>query len=291
MRQSLHLIRKGDGSVSRTKDVEFDYQAYMKDYVPDPDKIHWGLEARQKRREAAIHNNWGLAYYEKGNYDCAIEEYTKAIELNPNYAIAYNNRGVTYAKKSKYDRAVEDFNMAINLKPNYVHAYNNRGLAYRGKGDFDRAIEDYTKAIQLKPDYAIAYNNRGVTYGDKGDFDRAIEDYTKAIEIKPDYIEAYDNRRRAFDRKRDLNSNLGMVDYTKAIQQNPDNPQHYYNRGEVCLHIGKWKKAIEDLTTARNMGADIIALFRNSYASVTHFEQINQFKLPADIAAMLTPQQ
>ena len=36
------------------EEMEFDYQAYMKDYVPDPDEIHWGLEARQKRREAAI---------------------------------------------------------------------------------------------------------------------------------------------------------------------------------------------------------------------------------------------
>ena len=239
------------------EEMEFDYQAYMKDYTPDPDKIHWGLEARQKRREAAIHNNRGIAYAEKGNYD----------------------------------RAIEDFNMAIELNPNYAYAYNNRGLAYRGKGDFDRAIENFNTAIDLTPNYAVAYNNRGVTYGDKGDFNRAIEDYTKAIEIKPDYIEAYDNRRRAFHRRRDLNSNFSIVDYNKAIQQNPDDPQFYYNRGEVCLHIGKWEKAVEDLTTARDMGADIIALFRYSYANVAHFEQINQVKLPADIAAMLTPQQ
>ena len=52
--------------MNTTEEEEFDYQAYMKDYVPDPDKIHWGPEARQKRREAAIHNNRGLAYGEKG---------------------------------------------------------------------------------------------------------------------------------------------------------------------------------------------------------------------------------
>ena len=59
-----------EGKIARVntteEEMEFDYQAYMKDYVPDPDKIHWGLEARQKRREAAIHNNRGIAYTEKG---------------------------------------------------------------------------------------------------------------------------------------------------------------------------------------------------------------------------------
>ena len=75
--------------MSRTKDVDFDYQTYMRDYVPDPDKIHRGPEARQKRREAAIHNNRGIAYRDERDYDRAIESFTKAIELNPNFAKAY----------------------------------------------------------------------------------------------------------------------------------------------------------------------------------------------------------
>ena len=168
------------------EEVEFDYQAYMKDYVPDPDKIHWGPEARQKRREAAIHNNHGLAYQDEGDYDRAIEAFTKAIELNPNYAVAYNNRG----------------------------------LVYNNIGEFDRAIEDYTQAIQLKPDYAIVY----------------------------------------------------------------------YCRGGVGLHLREWEQAKSDLMTARNMGINIIAAFRNDYGSVEGFEQITRVQLPADIAAMLTPQ-
>ena len=91
--------------------------------------------------------------------------------------------------------------------------------------------------------------------GKKGDFDHAIEDYTKAIELKPDYAVAYNNR------------------------------------GEAWLHLREWEKAKSDLTTAGDMGADIIVSFHNTYASVPDFEQRNGMKLPADIAAMLTPQQ
>ena len=51
-------MQKGDDSVSRTKDGEFDYQAYMKENPSDLGEIR-GPEARQKRREAVIHNNRG----------------------------------------------------------------------------------------------------------------------------------------------------------------------------------------------------------------------------------------
>ena len=73
----------------------------------------------------------------------------------------------------RIDRAIEDYTTAINLKPNYAEFYSNRGNAYRDKDDFHRAIEDYTTAIDLKPNYAEFYRNRGNAYRDKGDYDRA----------------------------------------------------------------------------------------------------------------------
>ena len=52
--------------MNTTKEVEFDYQAYMKENAPDLGEIHRGPEARQKRREAAILNNRGVDYGKKG---------------------------------------------------------------------------------------------------------------------------------------------------------------------------------------------------------------------------------
>ena len=69
--------------------------------------------------------------------------------------------GVLYGSKGEYDLAIKDFNRAIELNPNNFFAYNNRGNAYDKIEDFDRAIEDFNAAIKLKSDYAKAYNNRG----------------------------------------------------------------------------------------------------------------------------------
>ena len=194
----------------------------------------------------------GIAYGEKGDFDHAIGDLNKAIELNPDSAEAYSNRGVAYHGKGDFDRAIADYTKAAKLNPDSTEIYYNRGVTYNSKGDFDRAITDYTKAIQLNPDSAIAYHNRGVTYYGKGDFDRAITDYTKAIDLNPAFVNAY------------------------------------CNRGGVWLHMGEWDKARTDLTTAINMGIDIIAAFRNDYKNVEAYERANRVKLPEDIAAMLT---
>ena len=59
-------------------------------------------------------------------------------------------RGATYYQIGDYDRAIEDYSKAIELNANYVDAYLNRGITYNDKGDYDRAIEDYTKSNRVK---------------------------------------------------------------------------------------------------------------------------------------------
>jgi tetratricopeptide (TPR) repeat protein len=124
----------------------------------------------------------------------AMEDYNKAIELDPNYADAYYNRGLAHYDLKEYERAIEDYNKAIELDPNYVNAYYNRGLAYYYLMQYERAIEDYNKTIELDPNYAHAYNNRGIAYYYLMQYERAIEDYNKTIALDPNDADAYNNR-------------------------------------------------------------------------------------------------
>ena len=140
------------------------------------------------------YNNRGLAYADMGQYDAAIKDYDKAIELKSDYAVAYNNRGIAYADMGQYDVAIKDYDKAIELKSDDYDVYYNRGNALNGKGQYDAAIKDYDKAIELKSDFAEAYNNRGAAFGRKGQYDAAIKDLDKAIELKPYYAVAYNNR-------------------------------------------------------------------------------------------------
>ncbi|MCW6508295.1 tetratricopeptide repeat protein [Lichenifustis flavocetrariae] len=197
---------------------------------------------------AIAYDNRGSAYYAKGEFDRAIADDNKALELNPTYAIAFGNRGLDYEAKGEHDRAIADFNQAIALNPTFAVAYHNRGIAYEAKGDGDRAIADNTKAIDLNPRFADAYNNRGKAYGAKGDYDRAIVDFTKAIAVDPTLALAYGNRGAAYGAKGD--HDRAITDESKAIELNPQNAVAYNNRGISYVSRGALDNAIADFTRA-----------------------------------------
>jgi|GEM_PF-2208139 len=98
---------------------------------------------------------------------------------------SYYDQGMKDFKEKRYDKAIENFSKAIEVDPNNNHAYMMRGATYRQKGLLDTAIEDYNKAIKLDPNDGIAYSNRGFAYSKKGQFDMAIEDFNTAITINP----------------------------------------------------------------------------------------------------------
>src|SRR4030042_1179320 len=106
----------------------------------------------------------------------------------------FYNRGNAKVGLQRYRWAIEDYTKALELDPEYAMAYYNRGAAKYGIQDYKGAITDYTRAIELDPEYAMAYYNRGLAKGKLQDYLGAISDYTRAIEIDPEAAEAYLNR-------------------------------------------------------------------------------------------------
>jgi tetratricopeptide (TPR) repeat protein len=77
----------------------------------------------------------GLAAYERGDYDQAIQDYDEAIHLNPDYALAFNRRGIAYWHKGNYDRAIQDYDEAIRLKPDYAESAELDDQAKEGNAE------------------------------------------------------------------------------------------------------------------------------------------------------------
>ena len=91
----------------------------------------------------------GVVHYEKGEYFQAIEDYDKAIALDPEYAGTYYNKGNAKYKLGQYFEAIEDYDKAIALDPEEATAFNNRGIAKRKLGRTQAAKADFQKACQL----------------------------------------------------------------------------------------------------------------------------------------------
>jgi len=141
---------------------------------------------------ATAHNNRGVAYKVKGDYDLALKDYDQAIQLNPNSASHYNNRGIIYRLKHDYDRAIADYDEAIWLKGDYVAAFYNRALACVDKGDYGCALSDFEVVLKFNPKSALALYARGWMLLKKGDSEAGNADIAAAKAINPDVAEQFD---------------------------------------------------------------------------------------------------
>jgi len=103
------------------------------------------------------YTNRGTTYSKKGNYEEAIREYDRAIEVNPSYTVAYYNRSVAYTKTGQYERAINDCNTVLQLDPKHANSYYTRGVSYWHLGSKNQAIKDLQAAANLKHKAAQNY--------------------------------------------------------------------------------------------------------------------------------------
>ena len=185
--------------------------------------------------------------FEKGGLHAAVEFLDDCIKKSPNFIEAYLMRGTLYSEKGgDFQKALNDFTKAIAIDPNEPESYTTRGLLYvKSGGDINKALADFNKTIELDANYASAYVNRANVYLKMSELHKAISDCTKAIEISPDESMAYYNRGLAY-------VNIGehakaLEDYNKVIQLAPENAEAYANRGFIHSQLGNVQEAIRDL--------------------------------------------
>lgn len=128
----------------------------------------------------------GTSYLEAGNATEAIPHFTRALEINPEYAEAFQNRGYSYMMTGADDLALADFERAIRLPQHNDRPFLHRGTLKHRQGDVRGAIEDYTKAIELNPALEAAYFNRAVARRQLGNLADALSDLERSRQLSPD---------------------------------------------------------------------------------------------------------
>jgi len=204
-------------------------------------------------RESPPEGYFARAYKndEKGDYEKAISDYSRDIELEPN-ANAYHNRGRCYQDLEKYNEALRDRNKAIELNPQGAHHYTGRAATYFYMNEYSKAIKDYDKAIQLNPKDPSYYYDRGDCYRMLEKYNEAINDFNKAIELNPKNPDYYTLRG-------DSHTKLGKYheainDFNKAMELNPQDAGTYYNKSCIYSLMGNEPNACKYLKRSIELG-------------------------------------
>ncbi len=225
--------------------------------------------------------NKGYDHALEGKFNEAVAQYSKALELNPNYANAYYNRGWVYYQLTNYTDCVRDMSKVIAYDDTFQPAYMMRGTAYYSLQFYQKAFADYQKAVELNPKDKISLNNMGLIMEQENKNEEALKYYNLALEIDPNYKSAKNNRDAiqkiaakssqkteqstnnahallvkadAELEKRDYQNAIALLD--EAIQNNRNFRDAYEKRGWAKSRLGEYEQAIIDFNRALELGAN-----------------------------------
>ncbi len=222
-----------------------------------------------------LYNSLGSAYAGVRQFQKAIDEYTKALRINPAFTLAkvnmascYNNRGVRYAEADQWDAAVKSYNQALRLTPDMAEAEKNLAAAYwnqasnLSKSGRDReAIIAYKRFLKREPGSKEAHNNIGTAYFRMGNYQAAIGAFKNALRTDPGDEGLKDNLAIAHH-KQGIEL-IGKGDNSKAVEVlkgglkiDPDNVGIHLSLARAYQRLGNWEEATQYVNKALELEPD-----------------------------------
>ena len=199
--------------------------------------------------------------YSIGDYEGAIKDYSKVLEIDPLNANAYLQIGNCKDELKDFEGAIIDYEKAIQINPKDTIIYMNIGNTKNNLREYKAAITYLDKSIEIDPKNGGAFYNRAKSYSGLEDFDQAISDLNKSIELMKNSIEkkewenisdAYNNRGFA---KEKLGDFYGAIsDYNKAIDNDSTKFEPYLNRGRSHYFLNNQENACLDFKKAVSLG-------------------------------------
>jgi len=179
-------------------------------------------------QESLTHLERGLAFFEAGDVDGAIDELEMALRYDRENSLAHGNLGLIYRDLGRLDKAERAYHVALELEPADPWLHRGLGAVYEAKGQLDQAQEEYRRAIELDPTDAPGRCELGNALLAEGKLEEAVDAFCDALEIDP-ALDAARNRLAGIYRGRGMNE-AALKQYGIVARRNKDN-----DVGEVAM--------------------------------------------------------
>jgi serine/threonine protein kinase/Tfp pilus assembly protein PilF len=141
--------------------------------------------AQKYPKEKQARYELGRFYYDRQMFDQAIQEYNKALELDPSFGYALNDLAYVYSEIGNFEKAMEYFKKYAALLPGDANPIDSMAELYFRLGNLDESIAKYKEALKLKPDFLSSYLGLTYVYALKEDYEQALKFVDQFISIAP----------------------------------------------------------------------------------------------------------
>jgi protein O-mannosyl-transferase len=221
----------------------------------------WSYALAIDQRSSFAHNNLGLALAERGAFAEAIEEFRKAVEIDPAFVEAHTNLGNFLAQRGSPGEAISHLRQALAIDPAFANAHNTLGNILADRGESDKAIEHFRKALQTNPKSAMTYYNLGRVLAKGGDLEEAIEAYRKSIEINSLDPDAHNNLGLLLASRGNVDQ--AIEQFREALRVNPRYAKAYFNLGKIFLQQDRLEDALRNFQHALRIEPTVVEIHEN----------------------------
>jgi protein O-mannosyl-transferase len=229
----------------------YSYLSYQRNIVWHNDGTLWTDSVRKSPENSRAWNNRGLYFLKKDQHEIAIKNFSKAIELKPNYAEPYSNRATSLFFIQEYERSLSDFNKCIEINPKIPDIYANRANVFMILNDYKSAIDDLNRVKNSQPDDPYSYIGLARSYREINDYPNAIVNYEKFLELDPKNIPSYINLAICYSLVDSIDKSIETLDRGLAI--NHDNTKLLFNKAKILLKHGRNEEATGVLNKIREI--------------------------------------
>ncbi|HBB94075.1 MAG TPA: hypothetical protein DC054_01675 [Blastocatellia bacterium] len=216
----------------------------------------------------------------------AIENFSRAIEIKPDFVDVYFERGRAYAELKEYKPEAADLVTVLSHSPTNTEALYELGLAYIDLGEYGKAIEDLTRALALKPGESTYYSKRALARFKLADNEGALDDYRASlrgnpIELPRDYLQRLRANPRIVDARYGTIEEF-LPQILNSVKDKNNMASVYYERAMVMRYQwGAWRS--EDLEVTARYFTQAIEL-RPSYVDAYYQRGLIRFEQKQDVA-------
>lgn len=200
---------------------------------------------------AEAHASLGLIKAATVNDEADIErEYRRAIELNPNYAIAHHWYALHLNDLLRFDEAIAEIRRALEIDPRSLVINSDVGIIYTSARHYDQAIEYFKKAIEMGPNFPGAHSMLGWTYVRKGMYPEAIAEFEQARILFGSPTSQLDALIYAYGRWGKRSEALKVLDELTRLTKQQQAQILWENRLNIHIGLGEYDKAFAALEKA-----------------------------------------